>query len=181
MVMPGLDGMPLADLLRAASRSGAVTFLDTAWDDSGQWLQILEPTLPYVDYFLPSLAEVRAMTGCADPNEAAAELLKYGMRTVVVKLADQGCMLSMSTGESIHIPAFEVDSIDATGAGDCFNAGLIAGIYMGWSLEDSAHLANAMGALCVTEYGAAGGLRSLSEIQAFMATTPQRIPAFKLN
>jgi sugar/nucleoside kinase (ribokinase family) len=180
MVMPGLDGKPLTDLLRAASRSGAVTFLDTAWDDSGQWLQILEPTLPYVDYFLPSLAEVGAMTGYADPNEAAAELLKYGMRTVVVKLADQGCMLSVSTGESFHIPAYEVDSVDATGAGDCFNAGLIAGIYMGWSLEDSTHLANAMGALCVTEYGAAGGLRSLSEIKAFMATTPQRIPAFRL-
>lgn len=179
-VMPGLDGKPLADLLREASRSGAITCLDTAWDYSGQWLQLLEPALPYVDYFLPSLVEVQAMTGCVGPNEAAAELLKYGMRTVVVKLADEGCMLSTSTGESFHIPAYEVDSVDATGAGDCFNAGLIAGIYMGWSLEDSANLANAMGALCVTEYGAAGGLRSLSEIKAFMATTPQRIPAFGL-
>ncbi len=181
MVMPGLDGKPLADLLREASRSGAITCLDTAWDESDRWLQILEPALPYVDYFLPSLVEVQAMTGCVGPNEAAVELLKYGMRTVVVKLADEGCMLSMTAGESFHVPAYEVDVVDATGAGDCFNAGLIAGIYMGWSLEDSAHLANAMGALCVTEYGAAGGLRSLSEIKAFMATTPQSIPALGLT
>jgi sugar/nucleoside kinase (ribokinase family) len=178
--MPGLDGKPLAELLSEASRSGAITCLDTAWDDSGKWLQILEPALPYVDYFLPSLVEVQAMTGCDGLNEAAAELLKYGIRNVVVKLADEGCMLSTSEGATFHVPAYEVDIVDATGAGDCFNAGLIAGLYKGWSLQDSAHLANAMGALCVTEYGAAGGLRSLSEIQAFMAATPQRIPALGL-
>jgi sugar/nucleoside kinase (ribokinase family) len=180
MVMPGLDGKPLAGLLRDASRSGAITCLDTAWDESDQWLKILEPMLPFVDYFLPSLAEAQAMTGCVGPTEAAAEILQYGTRNVAVKLADEGCLLSTSSGESFHIPAYEVDSIDATGAGDCFNAGLIAGIYMGWSLEESAYLANAMGALCVTEYGASGALRSLSEVKAFMATTPQRIPAFSL-
>ncbi|MCG2768605.1 MAG: PfkB family carbohydrate kinase, partial [Anaerolineae bacterium] len=72
------------------------------------------------------------------------------------------------TGESLRMPAFEVNVMDATGAGDAFAAGFIAGVWQGWSLEETARLANAVGALCVTGLGATGGVRSLPETMAFM-------------
>jgi sugar/nucleoside kinase (ribokinase family) len=180
MVMPGFIGCPLEELFKEASRSGAITCLDTAWDESGQWLETLAASLPHVDYFLPSLGEAQAMTGQQSAADAAQVLLDLGVRTVAVKMAGEGCLVVTNTGEEFHIPAYEVDIVDATGAGDSFDAGFIAGLRMGRSLASSALLANAVGALCVTEYGAAGGVRSLPEAERFMAETPQRIPALGL-
>jgi sugar/nucleoside kinase (ribokinase family) len=73
-----------------------------------------------------------------------------------------------NTGEAMHFPAFEVDVVDATGAGDAFAAGFIAGVWQGWPLERTARFANAVGGLCVTGLGAAGGVRSLAETLAFI-------------
>jgi len=58
--------------------------------------------------------------------------------------------------------------VDATGAGDAFAAGFIAGVWHGWPLEQTVRFANAVGALCVTGLGASGGVRSLSETLSFM-------------
>ena len=71
-------------------------------------------------------------------------------------------------GEAMHFPAFEVNVVDATGAGDAFAAGFIVGVWQGWSLERAARFANAVGGLCVTGLGAAGGVCSLAETLAFM-------------
>jgi sugar/nucleoside kinase (ribokinase family) len=79
-----------------------------------------------------------------------------------------GCLVTTSAGDSLRVPAFEVDVIDATGAGDAFAAGFIAGVWNGWSLEETARLANAVGALCVTGLGATGGVSSLPETLGFI-------------
>jgi sugar/nucleoside kinase (ribokinase family) len=72
------------------------------------------------------------------------------------------------------MPAFQVEAVDATGAGDAFAAGFIAGVYLGWPLRETARFANAVGALCVTGVGASGGVASMDETLAFMARTPTR-------
>lgn len=175
-VMPGLDGQPLAEILEAAREAETIVCLDTSWDESRSWQEVLRPVLPYVDYCLPSLVEARAITGYDDPYDMAAALLDYGVGTVVVKLGHDGCLVSTSDNQLFHVPTYDVDVVDTTGAGDVFNAGFIAGTVMGLSLEESASLANAMGAMCVTAYGAASGLKSLSEVKEFMTVTPQRVP-----
>jgi sugar/nucleoside kinase (ribokinase family) len=170
LVMPALDGQPTAELMRRAKSMGVTTFLDTVWDDTGRWMQLLEPCLPYVDYFVPSLAEAQALTGRNDPHDVALALLDRGVGIVGLKMAAEGCLVVTRAGETLHVPAFEVKVIDATGAGDAFAAGFIAGIWQGWSLEQTARLANAVGALCVMGVGAAGAVRSLAETLAFMET-----------
>jgi sugar/nucleoside kinase (ribokinase family) len=85
-----------------------------------------------------------------------------------------GCLVATRDGEAIRLPAFQVDAVDATGAGDAFVAGFMAGIWHDWSLEKTAHFANAVGALCVTGMGASGGVRSLEETLEFMDATPLR-------
>lgn len=58
-LMPGFDGEPCAGVLRKAKELGITTALDTAWDASGRWMETLRPTLPYIDYFVPSYSEAR--------------------------------------------------------------------------------------------------------------------------
>jgi len=167
-VMPGLDGAPLAQLLRDAQVLGLKTCVDTAWDTTGRWMDLLAPCLPYVDYFVPSLAEGRAMTGLDAPEGVAQALLNAGAGIVALKMGADGSLVAGQDGRHIRTSGFAVDAVDTTGAGDAFAAGFIAGVYLGWSLEDTARLANAVGALCVTGIGAAGGVTSLEETIAFM-------------
>jgi sugar/nucleoside kinase (ribokinase family) len=87
----------------------------------------------------------------------------------------EGCLVLTGEGEELRLPAFEVEVIDATGAGDAFAAGFIAGVWQGWPLEKTARFANAVGALCVTGMGANGGVRSLPETLDFMESNPIKI------
>jgi sugar/nucleoside kinase (ribokinase family) len=174
LVLPGIDGQPTAELLRQAQAAGVITFLDTVWDDTGRWMDLLGPCLPHVDYFVPSLAEAQALTGLDGPEDVTRALLDRGVGTVGLKMGADGCLVMTGTGELLHVPAFEVDVVDATGAGDAFAAGFIAGVWLGWPLEQTARFANAAGALCVTGLGATGGLRSLPETLAFMESAKAR-------
>jgi sugar/nucleoside kinase (ribokinase family) len=172
LVLPGIDGEPTAELMRRARRAGVTTFLDTVWDDTGRWMQLLEPCLPETDYFIPSLPEAQAVTGLEEPRQVARALLDKGVGTVVLKMDAEGCLVMNRAGEELQLPAYEVEVIDATGAGDAFAAGFIAGVWYGWPFEKTARFANAVGALCVTGMGASGGVRSLPETMEFMESTP---------
>ncbi|MCL7454017.1 MAG: sugar kinase, partial [Anaerolineae bacterium] len=156
LVLPGLDGRPMGALLQTARAAGVITFLDTVWDDTGRWLDLLGPSLPHTDYFVPNLAEAQALTGLDDPEDVAYALLDRGVGTVGLKMGSEGCLVASGTGEELRLPAFDVPVVDATGAGDAFAAGFMAGVWLGWSLEQTARLANALGALCVTGAGASG-------------------------
>ncbi len=172
LVMPGIDGKPTAELLQRAQQAGVVTFLDTVWDDAGRWMDLLAPCLPYIDYFVPSLPEGKALTGLDDPLQIARSLLNHGVKAVGLKMGEAGCLVLTHNGEEIHQPAYKVEVVDATGAGDAFAAGFIAGVWQAWPLEKTARFANAVGALCVTGLGASDGIRSLPETLAFMENTP---------
>ena len=174
LVLPGIDGEPTAWLLQEAHTAGVVTFLDTVWDATGRWMETLASCLPHLDYFVPSLPEAQAITKREDPAEAARVILDHGVGTVALKMGSDGCLVARQGEELFYLPAFQVDVVDATGAGDAFTAGFIAGVWHGWSLEKTAHFANAVGALCVTGMGALGGVRSLPETLHFMDVTPLR-------
>jgi sugar/nucleoside kinase (ribokinase family) len=168
-VLPGLDGDPMTKILREAKESGVITVLDTAWDAKGKWLELIGTALPFVDYFIPNLAEARAITGLEDPHDIAHRLLDLGVQTVVLKLNKAGCLAMDRGRRTIECPAYPVKVVDTTGAGDAFIAGFIAGIWNGRSLYESLQLANAVGALCVAGAGASGNVRTMMETQMFMA------------
>jgi sugar/nucleoside kinase (ribokinase family) len=175
LVLPGIDGEPTATLLQQARAAGVLTFLDTVWDDTGRWMDLLGPCLPHVDYFVPSLTEAQALTGRSDPTAVAHVLRDCGAGTVVLKMGAGGCLILPQAGDDLqHVPAFDVPVVDATGAGDAFVGGLIGGVWLGWGLERSARLANAVGALCVTGAGATGNVSSLPETLSFIESARTR-------
>ena len=172
LVLPGIDGEPTAELLKKAQEAGVITSLDTVWDDTGRWMSLLEPSLPFMDFFIPSLPEAQEITGVDAPEKVARELIAQGVGTVVLKMGPDGCLVMTSDHEQLRMPAHDVEVVDATGAGDAFAAGFIAGIWQGWALERTTRFATAVGAMCVTGVGAAGSVSSLEETLQFMETEP---------
>jgi sugar/nucleoside kinase (ribokinase family) len=172
-LLPGIDGEPAARLLEQARLAGVTTFMDTAWDATGRWMSLVRPCLPHLDYFIPSLPEAAALTGRDNPDDAARALIDEGIGIVGIKMDVQGCLVLTRQGERFRTPAYIVQSVDSTGAGDAFAAGFIAGVWFGWPLDRVASFANAVGALCVTAPGASGGVLPLAETLQFMQNAPQ--------
>jgi len=164
LLMEALDGEPTAALLAEAQARGVLTSLDTAFDPTGRWSRAL-PCLPHLDLMTPSLAEARGISGERDPAAVAAWLRRRGVGRVALKMGADGCWAS---GEGFEgpIPGLPVRSLDGTGAGDAFAAGLLFGTLAGWPFERAARFANAVGALATTAVGAVAGLLGADETLA---------------
>ncbi len=163
LVMPRFDGAPMANVLQKAKTLGITTSLDTAYDATGKWIETLEPCLPYVDMFMPSIVEAQHLTGLSEAREIAQFLRRnYGIHTIAIKMGEDGSYVS--TPEREHFAsAYPVTAVDATGAGDAYVAGFLAGTLMGWDLKATAELASATGAACVTAIGTTAGIQNLEE------------------
>jgi len=168
-LMPGFDGEPTASVLRRARELGVTTCLDTAWDSRGNWMKLLEPCLPHLDYCVPSLEEAEMITGQSTPEDITQVLLDHGVGTAGIKMGADGCYLR-TVSEEVRVPACEVDPVDATGAGDAFMAGFLTGVVKEWDLGLTARFANAVGACCVTAMGASAGIKSFDETMALAET-----------
>jgi argininosuccinate lyase len=145
---PALRGDPTRELLERARGHGARTFFDTAWDP-GDWpeptrQEVLE-LLPHVDVFLPNEAEARAASGERDSHERAARALQaVSGGWVVVKLGSRGCFAAGPGGIELSASAPAVQIVDTTGAGDAFNAGLIAALAEGQGWPSALEAATAL-------------------------------------
>jgi sugar/nucleoside kinase (ribokinase family) len=166
---PGIEGAVLAEILRDARTDGIITSMDVTWDNEGIWLPKIREALPYLDYFLPSINEVKEMLGTSDPVKAASELLAMGVRNVAVKLGADGCYIA-SAEVKMHVPGFPPSKVvDTTGAGDAFVAGFIAGVVKKWTLRECARLGNAVGALAVQKAGATEGVTGFPDAAQLMS------------
>ena len=168
-LMPSIDGQPTANILKKAKKLGVTTCLDTCWDATGKWMKVLEPCLPHIDYFLPSIAEAEMLTGKKAPAEIAKALIDSGVGTVALKMGEDGSYIRTREAE-MSVKPFCVRSIDALGAGDCFVAGFLTGLVNGWDLERTGKFANAVGAFCVTELGATTGVKNQETTEMFISS-----------
>jgi len=168
-LMPKFDGVPCSQVLKKVKEMGVFTAMDTAWDASGRWMEIVEPSLPYLDLFIPSYDEAKMIAGKDEPEEIADLFLSKGVKLVVIKLGKDGCFIKNNDGEKYTIPTYlQIKAVDTTGAGDSFAAGFLAGLTMGWDLYKCGKFANAVGTHCIMEIGASTGVKSMKEILEFM-------------
>ena len=176
MVMPALDGPPSAELLRRARAAGAVTVLDTVYASSlaaETWQRAMFPCLPHTDYFVPSLPEAQRLTGLQDPGAMADVFQQHGCRNVIIKLDAEGAFCRDADGAAWHIGAYRVERVvDATGAGDCWSAGFLAGLAQGLDFCDGVRLGHAVAAHGIQHTGASAGIPPLDEVRRFQAVTP---------
>ena len=158
-------GPGLAAVLAAARAAGATTSLDTNWDPAGKWGDDhLHAALAQTDVLLPNETEALRIAG-APALPAAAGALTAAGRRLVVKLGERGALCADGpVWHRAELPP--VTPVDATGAGDCFNAGLIGGLLRGLALPDAAALGCAVGALSTQ---AAGGTASSPDLASALA------------
>ncbi|MEA5051072.1 MAG: ribokinase [Oscillospiraceae bacterium] len=121
----------------------------------------------------PNEVEAEAMTGIpitdfASAQKAAARLFSKGIRHVVITLGARGVFISSDGVERI-LPAFPVNAVDTTGAGDAFNGGLLAGLAEGMDIWQAARFASALAALSVQKLGTTPSMPARAEIDAFLA------------
>ena len=164
LVLESLDGEPLARLAAEARSRGVLTSLDPVWDPTARWSR-LEPCLPHLDLFLPSLGEGQALSGEEEPARVALWLRERGVREVALTIGPEGCFASGESFEG-HVAAPVVEVVDGTGAGDAFAAGVIWGRLSGQSFEESVRIGCAAGALATTAVGATEGVGDLGDVLA---------------
>jgi sugar/nucleoside kinase (ribokinase family) len=140
LLLPALDGEPMTAVLREARALGITTSIDMTWDPTGRWMQDIGPLLPHVDIFCPNDVEATALTGCADPTQAALALIEAGVqRLAIVTRGADGVTAAWADGRTRSFPASPAAIVDTTGAGDCFYGGLLAGLAHG--LDDDTAIA----------------------------------------
>jgi sugar/nucleoside kinase (ribokinase family) len=162
------DGLrpDLPGLFARAHRAGLTTSLDTGFDPSGRWDGGLRATLLETDLFFPNEVELAAITGCDSP-EAGLRALENGRTRVVAKLGRDGAM-ALDGGRVIHVPAYPVEPIDTTGAGDSFNAGFLHRWLQGAPLVECLRLGAACGALSTLGLGGTAAQPTLAEAEALV-------------
>lgn len=127
-----------------------------------------ERLLPLVDYLVTSSDFPRRFTGISNPKEALVRLKEMsGSYFVAMTLGKDG-VLAYHEGEFIHVPGFEVECLDTTGAGDAFHGGFIYGLLQGYTIEQTLRVANAVAAHKCRSYGAQNGLPTLAQLEEFL-------------
>lgn len=130
--------------------------------------------LPLVDYLIASSEFPAQWTNEPDPFRAL-ELIQneYGMRVAAMTLGSFGA-LARAGGKFVYSPAFVVNCVDTTGAGDVFHGAFCYAVLQGMPLPDALEFSNAMAALNCTALGAGGGIASAEEARALMARAERR-------
>lgn len=113
--------------------------------------------------------ETRAAANLDELDEAVERLLESGLDALIVKRGARGSSVYRNDGSCTDVSAFPVEVLNVLGAGDAFASGFIYGQLQGWSLEASARMGNAVGAIVVTRHGCANFMPRLPEVQRFMA------------
>jgi len=130
--------------------------------------------LPNVDYLVASSEFPTGWTGEADPFKALETIQnEYGMRVAAMTLGAHGS-LAREKGRFVYSPAFVVNCVDTTGAGDVFHGAFCYAVLQGMAMREVLEFSNAMAALNCTALGARGGIRGLEEIRALMARAERR-------
>jgi sugar/nucleoside kinase (ribokinase family) len=109
------------------------------------------------------------VTGLREQEEALRALRQPHHQVLCVTLGERGAM-ALDGGGLHYAPAFEVEAVDTTGAGDVFRAGFLFALLRGWSTEDTLRFANAAAAVSCTRLGALGGIPSLDEVEELVAS-----------
>jgi sugar/nucleoside kinase (ribokinase family) len=135
--------------------------------------KISRPLLNVAEIVIPSKAELFDLTGKITIEEASRQIFKYGVEDLIIKLGNEGSVAITKQGR-VHRPAYDVQEVDATGAGDAFDAAIIHGYLRKEAPEALLDFANAVGALKVTKTGPMEVPASIAEVTSFMKESKRK-------
>ena len=129
--------------------------------------------LPMVTFATPNETEAGYMAGLLVNDDksalvAASKIKGMGVKTVIITMGKRGCLIYEEADNYSFIPAFNVDAVDTTGAGDAFNGGLAHAIENGMEIKEAARYASAVAAISVKRFGTAPAMPMKVEIEDFI-------------
>ncbi|MED7819358.1 MULTISPECIES: ribokinase [unclassified Francisella] len=136
--------------------------------------ELPQELLQKVDILTPNETEASILSGVEvkdieTAKQAAKELHKKGVKTVIITLGEKGALLSKSdTQEQKLFPTRKVDVVDTTAAGDTFNGVLAFCLDKDFSIEKSIEIANIASALAVTVAGAENSAPTLEKLNTYL-------------
>jgi sulfofructose kinase len=133
-----------------------------------------ERVLPHVDYLVTSSEFPAQWTNEHDPFKALEMIQEeYGMRVAAMTLGSSGAMARVD-GVFLYSPAFVVNCVDTTGAGDVFHGAFCYAVLQKMPMRETLEFSNAMAALNCTALGARGGIASIREALGLMSRAERR-------
>jgi sugar/nucleoside kinase (ribokinase family) len=130
------------------------------------------------DVIVSNERDLLTVTGTWTLGDAIAALQNrlrgQNLRAALITRGDEGCRI-VTESNRWQVPAFGVDAVDPTGAGDAFVAGVAWGMAQRWPWPETGRFANALGALACCALGAQASLPSLAEVEALLASQPSTI------
>ncbi len=173
-----LDGlMPEVSLhaAREAKRCGIPVMLDAGRVRPGM-LEIV----PFCDYLVAAEQFAVNLGWDGDPERFGDEVRRLGARVTTVTLGERGSV-TWHGGEILRVPAFPVEAVDTTGAGDVFHGAYAFGVLQGWALPDILAFASAVAALKCLRIGGRAGIPSLDAALDFMGQRGASLPTRRLG
>lgn len=169
-LLDSFDGEGTMEFLKKCKEMGKTTFLDVCWDSKGKWGELLDMSMPYIDFFMPSIDEAVCIAKKEDPEEIADVFMSKGVKNVIIKLGSKGSYLRKEgeTKGTVYPPFYIENPVDTTGAGDSFCSGFIAAYAAGMPVEKCMLFANGTGAISVTEKGATSAIKSFEHTIDFI-------------
>jgi sugar/nucleoside kinase (ribokinase family) len=169
LALPSFTSAHLTKLLMEAKSKGLTTVVDvTMPSDVTVGIGDIAPTLRYTDYFLPNFEEAAKLTGKANERCAARCLSELNPDCAVVITRGPEGAIARRRGHFMETPRLRMDSVDESGAGDAFAAGLITGVLEDWDLEETLLFAAAVGASSTRALGCCSSVFSFEEAVSFL-------------
>jgi sulfofructose kinase len=172
-----LDGCHPDAALQAAKwmkEAGKKVVLDGA-KHAGPVGEHMRALIPYVDVLICGSGFVPSLTGKDDIWEAGEAALALGP-SIVVQTEGADGSYTVTCDERFHMPAFAVDVVDTTGAGDVFHGAYIVGLLQGWNLRQITAFSTAVSALKCTKLGGRAGVPCFDDAVAFARSQGYDIP-----
>ena len=156
-----------------------VNYRPSLWSSRKAAYDAVMAVMPLVDLLKVNEVELALLTGQEDPATGGEALLALGPKLCVMTSGADGSYFATTTGGG-YVPAFQVKTVDATGCGDAFIAGLLSQLTAGGissempgvdQMTDIVRYANATGALAAQTQGVIPALPSAKAVDAFLAST----------
>jgi fructokinase len=154
-----------------------VNYRPRLWNSSESAIKRIMVTIPMVDLIKVNDNELQLLTGTKDFVSGSQELLALGPALCIVTSGAEGSFFQVKEGGE-HVPAYKVGTVDATGCGDAFVAGLLVQLVSEKNWRENLNLdrfreillyANAVGAITALTLGVIPALPTAEQVQRFLS------------
>jgi ribokinase len=161
-----LDGLMKDVSLFAAKKANSLKI--PVMLDAGRLREGMVDIARSSDYIIASEEFAKDLGWDGDPEILRKNLASLGSGVITITLGKRGSITYLNN-EMIHIPAFDVETVDTTGAGDVFHGGYVFGLLNGWNVEDTVRFASAMAAMKCTKIGGRAGIPTFEGVIQFLS------------